>query len=552
MFEGLSLYEAYLVGAKRNPDATAIYYEGKKISFTELDKLICYYASILKNNLGLKKGDVVLVAQPNIPSSIILLYAINKIGAVSCLMHPLSPYSQMKEVMDNVDAKYAFLFEQRIAEDPEPYKAMSNKILVSRVEDYLPFFKKIGYHLFLNNKTRKKLKKDSAFKGFTYLKDLKPIDEKVNTETGWADEMAIILLSGSTTGDPKTICLSNTNFNFLAEQAPHHLCVDNLWEHKNEGMLSVLPSFHGFGLLWTIHAPLCIGFASVQIPKFTPKAVTKALHHFPLLAMAGVPNMYQRLVDYKPFSKCKNLKYCHVAWCGGDSLPPNLTEKFEDILHKNGSVDGRLFEGYGLTEAVTATILNTHELNCPGSIGHPGPDIEVKIVDENHNEVPLGEVGELAQRCQATMLGYYHDEKATREAVDEDGWLYTGDLCYMNEDGFVFFKQRKKRVVKVNGVAVFPSEVEKYIESLPNVKEASCVSVPFSKTGHALKAFVVAATNNEEELRDLIMKSCRANLIRYSVPVEIEFRKSLPHTMIGKVDFKVLQQEENEKRGIKE
>ncbi len=552
MFENLSLYEAFLVGASRNPKATAIYYEGKRISFTKLDEYICKYAAILKNNLGIKKGDVVLVAQPNIPTSIILLYAINKIGAVSCLMHPLSPYAQMEEVMNKVNAKYAFLFEQRIAEDVEPYKKISDKIYVSRVEDYLPFFKKVGYHLFLNNKTRRKLKKQGDFKGFTYLKHLKSVSSEITTETNWADEMAIILLSGSTTGDPKIICLSNTNFNFLAEQAPHHLCVDNLWEHKNEGMLSVLPSFHGFGLLWTIHAPLCIGFASVQIPKFTPKAVTQALHHFPLLAIAGVPNMYQRLVDYKPFSKCKKLKYCHVAWCGGDSLPPKLTEQFEEILHKNGSKDGRLFEGYGLTEAVTATILNTHECNCPGSIGHAGPDIEVKIVDEDHNEVPIGEVGELAQRCKATMIGYFNDPLATKEAIDEDGWLYTGDLCYMNEDGFVFFKQRKKRVVKVNGVAVFPSEVEKYIETIPGVKEASCVSVPFSKTGHALKAFVVSSSKNKDELRATIMSSCQKNLIRYSVPVEIEFRKSLPHTMIGKVDFKVLQQEENEKRGIKE
>ncbi|MCD8209902.1 MAG: acyl--CoA ligase [Coprobacillus sp.] len=542
-FEGLSIYEAFKKGRELRPKEAAIWFEGRQISFNKTDALIDKFAAILHNTLGICKGDILLVAQPNIPQAVFFFYAINKIGAVANFVHPLTPFNQMKAIMESNDVKYAFLFEQAVSKEHEKYESIKDKIFITRVETYLSPFKKWGYHLFYNGKVRKSLK------GFTYFDDLSCDSLETETVTSWANETAVILHSGSTTGDPKVICLSNTNVNFIAAHGEEYCCVD-FSSLKREGLLSVLPSFHGFGLVMTIHTPLTNGFATVQIPDFSPKAVTKAINSYPMLVICGVPNMYARLLQYKPFRKCKGLKNLHVAWCGGDVLPQALKEDFDKVCRDNGSKYGALYEGYGLTEAVTATILNTHDHHCEGAIGYPGSGVEVKIVDENRKEVPLGETGELATRSLANMVGYYKDEDATKACIDEEGWLYTGDLASMNEEGFVFFKQRIKRVIKISGVAIFPSEVEKHIETIKGVREVCAISIPSKKTGVGIKVFVVGSYSDEEAMRDTILVSCQQNLIRWAVPQEIEFRKSLPHTMIGKVDYKVLQQEEDEKRKI--
>ncbi|MCD8195262.1 MAG: acyl--CoA ligase [Coprobacillus sp.] len=550
MFEDMSMYEAFKWGYHHNPKEAAITYEGRNISFTKLHSLINKYAAILKNELGIKKGDVVLMAIPNIPQEIIFLYAVNKIGAIANLVHPSTPYNQLKGIIEKTEVKIAILFEQSVAKEADKFKEIKDMIYIVQAEDFLGPIKKFFYHTFMNRKVRKKLVKSKDFEGFKFVKDLKTKVPYCETETGLCHECACILHSGSTTGDPKIILMSNDNLNFMASHASEFLGVD-LANTKHYGMLSVLPGFHSFGLLWTIHAPLSWGFASIQVPDFTPKNVVKAIKHYPTLAFTGVPNMYIKCLNYKPFRKCKALKYCYTAWCGGDVINPEIEQDFNDVLAKNGSKGGKIFEGYGLTETCAAVVVNTHDHYCPGSIGYPASEVETKVVDEDRNVVPYGEIGELAIRSRGNMIGYYKDEKATKETVDEEGWLYTGDLVTQNEEGYIFFKQRKKRVVKVSGVMVFPSEVEKYIETIPGVKEACAVSVPFAKTGSALKVFVNAKYTDADKMKETIMEGCRNNLIKWAVPVEIEFRKNMPHTMIGKIDFKILQQEEDKKYGVK-
>ena len=543
-----TVYEKLLEAINDYPRGLAVYYQGKKIKYKRFGKLINKTADILANRLNIKKGDVILIAQPNIPEVLLLFYAANKIGAVCDFVHPFTPFNQIKAIIKQTNAKYAFLFEQRIAKEVDRYRDISDVVIVTRIEDFLPFGKKFIYHNFMNNAIRRKLGKwRGSFKGFTYLKDLKPTGHVPETVTGKEDEISVLLHSGSTTGDPKTICLSDNNLNFVAEHACEMLACKPE-EIRGGGMLSVLPSFHGFGLCITMHAPLITRFSCILVPKFSPKETAKIMRKTKVSCICGVPTMYESLLKCKEFTSSKYLKRLHVVFCGGDSLSSKLQDEFNETMKKHGS-HCQMFEGYGLTEAVCVNIVNTFDHNKKGSIGYPISGAEFKIVDENGKELPRGEIGEITLKSDAIMKGYFKDDKATKEAV-KDGWLFTGDLGYMDEDNFVFFKQRKKRVVKVSGVGVFPTEIEQLIENVPGVEACCAIQIPDPRLQNAIKVFVVAKYFDEEGMRNAILDTCRKYLIRWSVPKEIEFVDSLPKTLLGKIDFKVLQQMEDEKRGV--
>lgn len=547
--ENLSCYETLLEAVKDYPHGLAVYYQGKKLSYKKFDKLINRMSDILVNRLDIKKGDVLLIAQPNIPEVLILFYAANKIGAVCNFVHPFTPFNQIVSIIEQTNSKYAFLFEQRVAKEVERYREIADKVIVTRIEDFLPLGKKFIYHNFMNKAIRKKLGKwRGSFPGFKYLKDFKPAHKNPEIVKNNGANTSILLHSGSTTGQPKTICLCDNNMNFVASHACEMLACTPEYI-RGGGMLSVLPSFHGFGLCITMHAPLITRFATILMPKFSAKETAKLMRKTKVSCICGVPTMYENLLKCDEFIHNKYLKRLHVVFCGGDSLPRKLQEDFNKVMKENGSTC-QMFEGYGLTEAVCVNIVNTFAHNKPGSIGYPISGAEFKIVDENGKELPRGEIGEICLKSPAVMNGYYHDEAATKEAL-RDGWLYTGDLGYMDEDNFIFFKQRKKRVVKVSGVGVFPTEIERLVESVPGVEACCAIQIPDPRLQNAIKIFVVAKFFDEVGMRNDIMDTCRKYLIRWAVPKEIEFVDSLPKTLLGKIDFKVLQQQENERRGIK-
>lgn len=545
--EELSLYEVIEERAKTDPKLKALYYQGRTISYKRFLKLIDKQADILYHVLGVRKGDVVLIAQPNIPDTLILFYAVNKIGAIANMAHPFTPFNQIRDIMKKTKTKVAFLFEQRVAKEVERYRSIADEIIITRVEDYLPLAKRFVYHAFLNRNIRKKLSKERKFKGFTYLHDLKykgPSINKVNKE--FIDECGILLHSGSTTGDPKTIMLSSRAFNYSASHAYEYLCVEGEKQTKGLAMMGILPSFHGFGLCITMHASFYIGMCLALIPKFTNKAAIQVFNDLKVGCFICVPNAFESLLKDKGFSENKRLRWLQACFLGGDSMNATLKEKFDSVLIKNGA-RARLFEGYGLTESISVVIVNTHDHNKAGSIGYPSSGMDIKILDENNVEVPRGEIGEICIKSKTNMLGYFNDEQATKEAII-DGYLHSGDLGYMDEDNFIFFKQRKKRVVKVSGVGVFPSEIEHLIETVPGVEQACAISIPDPRLTNAIKVFVVAKYFDKEGMEHEIMETCRKYLIRWAVPKEIEFKKELPRTLLGKVDFKTLQKEEDEKR----
>ena len=550
MMTDLTMYEALVEATNKYPHDLALYYQGTKISFKQLLKRVDNTADILYHSLGVRENDVVVIAQPNIPETIVLFYAVNKIGATSNLIHPFTPFNQVKSIMDKTKTKVAFLFEQRIAKEVTRYREIAERIYVTRIEDDLPLFSKFIYHNFMNFRIRKKLgklPKRFRFSGFKYTYQLKPTGKEVPIAQLDKNRCAVLLHSGSTTGKPKTICLSDYAFNFIAQYSYSFLAVkpDEMRGHK---MLSVLPSFHGFGLCMTMHAPLANGFASILVPKFKADKVAKVMNKTKLTCMCGVPTIYEKLLQEPAFVNSKNLKYLHCCFCGGDSMPVDLEERFNKTMEKAGS-KCRLFQGYGLTEAIAVNCVNTFSAHRSGSLGKAMPEATFKVVDQKGQEVPRGELGEIIFKSGAIMLGYYQDEEATKACI-RDGYLYTGDLGYMDEDDFIFFKQRKKRVVKVSGVAVFPSEVEQLIESMPEVSACAAVRIPDEKLQNSLKVFVVAKYFDETDMKDKILETCRKYLIRWSVPTEIEFRKELPLTMLGKVNFRALQEEEDKKRGL--
>ena len=550
MMTELTMYAAFKEAAKKTPNNLAVYYEGKRISFKTLLKRIDEAADILYNRLGVRQGDVIVIAQPNIPETIVLYYAVNKIGATSNLIHPFTPFNQVKSIMDKTHTKYAFLFEQRIAKEVTRYREIADKVFVTRIEDDLPIFKKMFYHTFMNFRIRRKLGKLPArfrFDGFKYTYQLKPMNKPVPEAEFDKNRCSVLLHSGSTTGKPKTICLSDYAFNFIAYHSDSFMALPRE-ELKNHKMLSVLPSFHGFGLCMTMHAPLVNSFSSILVPKFKTEKVVKAMNQTKFTCICGVPTIYEKLLLEPKFVNNKNLKHLHCCFCGGDSMSQSLEERFNAAMDKAGS-KCRLFQGYGLTEAIAVNCVNTFDAHKSGSLGKPMPESDFKVVDQQNKEVKRGEIGEIIFKSGALMLGYYKDEEGTKNCII-DGYLHTGDLGYMDEDDFIFFKQRKKRVVKVSGVAVFPSEVEQLIESMPEVSYCAAIHIPDKKLLNAIKVFVVAKYFDETAMKDKILETCRKYLIRWSVPVEIEFRETLPLTMLGKVDFRALQEEEDKKRGL--
>ena len=549
MFEGLSMYEAFHEAYLSYPHGLALYYMGKKFSYSKLNKYINRYADIFVHTLHLKKGDTILIAQPNIPYALILFYAANKVGIICNFVHPFTPFNQIKNIFERTNSKYAFLFEQRVAKEVEKYRDFARFIFVTRIEDFLPLGKKFIYHTFLNRKIRKKLGRYlNKFEGFKYVYQLKGSKVIPDTLHHFDKETCILLHSGSTTGAPKTICLSSSAFNFLAA----HACefVDTTPEKiKGTGMLSVLPSFHGFGLCMTMHAPIVNRFACVLMPKFSPQGVAKLMKKTYISVICGVPSMYESLLKCDEFISNPELKKLMVCFCGGDSMSISLKQRFDEAMKNKGSTC-QIFEGYGLTEAIAVNSVNTYSHHKDGSIGYPASGVTFKILGENNEFLKPGEVGEILIKTPSRMNGYFLDEEAT-QATFFNEYLKTGDLGYMDEDGYIYFAQRKKRVVKVSGVGVFPTEIEKLVQTVPGVKEVCAIEIPDDKLIHAIKIFVVATYFDKEGMKENIIDTCRKYLIRWAVPKEIEFVDKLPLTLLGKVDFNKLQIEENERRGIK-
>jgi long-chain acyl-CoA synthetase len=537
----VTMYEAVMETAKKFPEAIAYDFIGYTSTYQQFAEDINRFANILAW-LGLAKGDRITIAMPTTPQGIICFYAANKLGAVASMIHPLSTISEIEFYVSASKSKFALTIDAFYGKFKEVMDNTGLELLIlTKIPDYLPLLKGIGFTLTKGRKIPK-VPPDSRVR---WWKDLmkKTVPDAPKAVMG-THELAVILYSGGTTGKPKGIMLSNYNFISEGLQCAHWVGMD-----RRDSILAILPIFHGFGLGVCVNSAFMGGGKSILVPTFTPEDVAKLIKNKRPSLVVGVPTLFEALNNHPGFQKT-DLSCLKAAFCGADTLPRVVKEKFEAIVKRQGG-NVKLLEGYGLTEAVTAIMAAPLNEYREGSIGIPFPDMKAKIIDpETRKEVPVGEEGEICIAGPAVMMGYLDqlEETANTLIKHEDGetWLHTGDIGTMDQDGFFYFRLRQKRMIKSSGMNVYPAQVEEQLYKHPEIAEVCVIGVPDKAQVERVKAFVVLKDKSKAgpEMEKQLVAHCRKDLIKWSCPREIEFRDELPLTLIGKVAYKVLENEE--------
>ena len=538
----ISMYEALKEGVLKYESRTAINYFGKKLSYREFLNLIDKAALAFRSQ-GVRRGDIVTICMPNTPEAMIAFYAINKIGAISNMIHPLSGEVEIKEYLTSTNSVMLVMIDvcydkvKNIIKDTSVYKT-----IVVSARDSMPFFTGLGYQISQGFKIKGPTKSEAYLYWNDFLKKASGYNNLLDIKIS-RDDPAVILHSGGTTGKPKGIILSNGNFNALTEQAK---IVFNDVE-VGDRVLGIMPIFHGFGLGVSTIGPFILGCELIMVPQFNAKKFDKLLEKYKPNVIFGVPTLYEALAGTK--NDCLDLSGLKYAISGGDSLSRNLIKRVNDYLSSHNAKI-KISQGYGMTESLAAVALSYGEAYREDSIGIPFPGNYIKIVTpETQEEVPYGEDGEICISGPTVMLGYLDNEKETNEMlqIHKDGmiWLHTGDIGMMDSNGILYYKQRLKRLIISSGYNIYPSHIEEVIEGHPSVLKCSVIGIPHPYKVEVPKAFIVLKNDyNPLTVKASIKEYCKKNLASYAIPKEFEFRKSLPKTLIGKVDFKKLREEE--------
>lgn len=537
-----SLYEHLEETALKYPNYIAYNYFNNTSTFTNFLKDIKRCAKSLKN-IGVNKGDIVTICMPNTPEAIISFYAINMIGAIANMIHPLSAEAEILEYLNISSSTVVITIDlawEKVENILKETKVQTT--IVVSVKESMPKLLGLGYEITKGYKVKKPKYTDSVISwktfidsGLSYLGELK---EDVNK-----DDCAAILYSGGTTGKSKGIVLSNYNINATAVQSLEACFSFN----PGDKALSILPIFHCFGLGICVHAVITHGATAIILPQFNAKTFHKLLKKYKPNVIIGVPTLYEALINNKSIG---DLSFLKLAISGGDTLTLSLKNKIDDFFKEHGAkIEVR--EGYGLTECAGASCLMPINKYKEASIGIPVPNMHYKIVvPETEIEMPYGEEGEIVISGPSVMQGYLNEEVETNRTlrIHNDGmiWLHTGDLGVMDEEGFVYFKQRLKRMIVSSGYNIYPSNVENVINSHPAVLTSTVIGIPHKYKQQVAKAFVVLKEGytSTKAIEKELYEFCEKRLAKYSIPSEIEFRESLPKTLIGKVAFTKLEEEE--------
>lgn len=533
----VTLYQALAATARRTPDTIAWEFLGTKGTFRalleDIDRCAAGFA-----RLGLKSGDRILISMPTSPQGVVAFYAANRLGAAAAMVHPLSTAPEITHYLDATGARIAVVLDAFYATmaATTPKQAL-DAIVVARIPDVLPPLLRFGFWL---TRGRKIASAPAEPRVHPWTALMRSGDTASAEPAGSPGSEAAILFSGGTTGQPKGIVLSNRNFVSESLQV-----VSWAGMEKNDAMLAILPLFHGFGLGVCVNAVLMAGGTSILVPVFTPEDVAKLLKKRRPTLLVGVPTLYDALAK-NPLLRSADLSSLRACFSGADTLPRPVKERFESLVHDRG---GRvqLLEGYGLTEAVSAIMATPLGHYREGSIGVPFPDMNVIIcAPGTTDEVATGVEGEICVSGPAVMTGYLNDPEATAVALrtHPDGlvWLHTGDLGKRDDDGFFYFTGRLKRMIKSSGFNVYPSQVEAVLYQHPKVMDACVVGVPDEAQVERVKAYIVLRDPGDESpgTEAEIIAFCRERLIKWSCPREVEFRRELPKTRIGKIDYRAL------------
>ena len=542
-----AMYEEVYKAAKKKPDVSAYEFQGRKTKYRDFVRKIERTAASF-SAIGIKTGDRVTICMPNTPQAVDSFYALNRIGAVPAMIHPLSAVEEIKFYLTETKSKAIVtldIFYEKIRKAAE-LADLPVTIIVASIKDELPFPKNMLYPLMVKNKPAIDRRTENTIKWAEFIREGKKLTQLPERNARFDDD-AVILFSGGTTGKTKGILLTNMNINALALQtgAAAGFSLDGL------RMLSVMPLFHGFGLGIGIHTPLIHGGTCILVPQFSVKTYADLIKKEKPNVLPGVPTLFEALLRTRGLQGF-DMSFIRGMFCGGDSLSIELKRKVDAFLREhNASIQIR--EGYGTTECVTASCLTPYDYYKEGSIGVPFPDTYYKIVKPGTNEkLPPNHDGEICISGPSVMKGYLDNPEETAETLRNHGdgriWLHTGDLGMMDEEGFIYFKQRLKRIIIVSGFNVYPSQVENAIDVHPDVMYSCAVGVPDEYKMHKVKAFVVLRSGVEpdDRIREEILENCRRKVFRYAVPYEIEFRDELPKTLVGKVAYRVLEEEINE------
>lgn len=532
----------FLEAVARYPENIAIEYYGRTYTYRAFYEMIRDTAKSLKSQ-GVKEEDTIAICMPNTPEAILMFYAANMVGALVSLIHPLSAEKEIQNYINGSGA--TFLLSLDLVYD-KVHNIVDNtcikKIVIASAGDSLKTIKKFLYK-FKNRGTVPKIElTDDIMTWNEFINYGYDYQGEIACLKG-ANDPAVILYSGGTSGDPKGILLTNMNFNALA------LSCHKMIEQSGEGesILAILPIFHGFGLGVCIHTTLGCGMRVVLVPNFNPKDFGKLLHKHKISIVCGVPSLFESLT--KTSMGKNDLSKLKSAISGGDFMSKDLKNKVDTYFREHGS-NAEIRVGYGLTEASAAICVTPTGEYRESSIGVPFPDTYIKVVRVGtHDEVPYGEDGEICISGPTVMMGYLNNLEETIQTlqIHEDGrtWLHTGDVGSMDKDGFVYFKQRVKRIIISNGYNLYPSYIETIINSHPDVFTSTVIGIPHPKKVQVAKAYIVLkdGVKPSKDVEKSIRLHCEKNLARYSLPAVYEFRESLPKTLVGKVAYRELEKE---------
>ena len=479
----------------------------------------------------------VAIMLPNVPQSIIAYFGSLKAGAPVSPINPLYVEQEIRQQVDDAGCDTIVVLQQLYPRvGPLVGRSALKHVIVTGAEDYLPWFKRLAYPWVNRGEKRSAVPCSPNVHRFRRLlrRAARPPSVQIAP-----DDLALLQYTGGTTGTPKGVMLTHRNLVSNTLQCRHWMPA---LRSGQERFLAVLPFFHVYGMSACQNLAVSVGASMALLPRFQVNEVLSTIEREQITVFPGIPAMYAAINNHQHLEQ-RNLRSIRLCISGAGPLHPEIQRRFEQIT------GARLVEGYGLTEAAPVTHINPvqNEKRRTRSIGLPISDTQAKIMDveTGMRELPLGEVGELAIRGPQVMQGYWNRPDETAQVL-RDRWLYTGDMARMDADGYFYLEDRKKDMIKSGGENVYPREVEECLCRHPKVKEAAVVGLPQGLHGEQIKAYVVLEDGQTAAPSELL-DHCRTELAKFKVPKRIEFRSSLPKTIIGKVLRRVLIDEELKK-----
>ncbi len=479
---------------------------------------------------GIKRGDVVTIFMPNIVQSFISFYAVNRIGAIANIVHPLTPANTLEEIMKTSNSKAIFVFDLIMEPYVEMLRRLNRLVIISSSSDYAPTVTRTALKVVEKVKVKKKTPSSNTAKFYT----ISHINYNVPKVENNGDDDAVFLHGGGTTGKSKTIRLSNKNLNALAFKLSY---LDSPHAPGAEFSLIVLPMFHAFGLGVALHFSMCAGFTCIGMPTFSPEKANKYIKKYNVTYIVGVPAMYKKMFEASNFEG-DHLSKLRLLWAGGDIISDTFLNAFNSKLEKYHA-KGKLYRGYGLTEVSSVCTANIKGAYKENSIGKPLDEITIEIWDDKKKKLPPNTIGEIAITGDTVMQGYFNSED-DGVYVDKKGnrWVLSGDLGYLDEEGYLFFTGRKKRMLIISGYNVYPNDIEQEVLKLDYINEA-CAVQGYVDSKPIIKLFVslTQPSANKDETARCIKEYCDTHLEKFSRPRSVTILDALPKTKMAKIDF---------------